>query len=194
VYAAKAENRGGIAKCSANLVLEGETGVEHVVCFQMILIAKIFATAQPKSGAAPTFVKTIQPVSGVSAGQLIRLDAKISGNPPIDVKWYRDGEEVQPDITHKIIQENDVYTLLILEASAIDRGVYDCVAISSAGEARCRTSVDIKPANGRRRSSGSSQISPPKVQEPLQSLTASEGQSVSFRTRVSEVSSKYRTT
>lgn len=135
-------------------------------------------------------MKTIQPVSGVSAGQLIRLDAKISGQAPIDVKWFRDGEEVQPDITHKILVENDVYTLLILEATPIDRGVYDCVATSAAGEARCRTSVDIKAANGRRRSSGSSQIAAPKIQESLQSLVAAEGQSVSFRTRVSEVNSE----
>ena len=102
-------------------------------------------TAEPKSGGAPAFVKTIQPVSGASAGQLIRLDAKITGSPPIEVQWLRDGEEVVPDITHKVLIEDDVYTLLILEATAIDRGVYDCVATNTAGEARCRTSVEFEP-------------------------------------------------
>lgn len=134
-------------------------------------------------------MKTIQPVSGASAGQLIRLDAKINGNQPMQVKWLRDDEEVVPDITHKLLKENDMYTLLILEATAIDRGVYDCVATNSFGEARCRTSVDIKPTNGRRRSSGAAQ-NPPNVQEPLQSVTAVEGQSVTFKTKISEVNSK----
>lgn len=97
---------------------------------------------------------------------------------------------MQPDITHKLLKENDMYTLLILEATAIDRGVYDCVATNMIGEARCRTSVDIKAANGRRRSSGSAQANPPKIQESLQSVTAGEGQSVTFRTRISEVDSK----
>ena len=134
-------------------------------------------------------MKTIQPVSGASVGQLIRLDAKITGSPPIEVQWLRDGEEVVPDITHKVLKENDVYTLLILEATAIDRGVYDCVATNAAGEARCRTSVDIKAANGRRRSSAS-QVNPPTMQEPLQSVSAVEGKSVTFKTRISEVDSK----
>lgn len=135
-------------------------------------------------------MKTIQPVSGAAAGQLVRLDARIAGSPPLHVKWLRDGEEVQPDITHKLLQEKDVHTLLILEATAVDRGVYDCIVTNAAGEARCRTTVDIKAANGRRRSSGSAQASPPKIEEPLKSVTAAEGQSVSFRTRISEVASE----
>lgn len=36
-----------------------------------------------------------------------------------------------------------MHTLLILEASAIDRGVYDCVAKNAAGEAHCRSTVDF---------------------------------------------------
>ena len=101
-------------------------------------------------------MKTIQPISGASAGQLIRLNAKITGSPPIEVQWLRDGEEVVPDITHKTFKENDVYSLLILEATAIDRGVYDCVATNTAGEARCRTSVDFEPVRVSMRSYASS--------------------------------------
>ena len=116
----------------------------------------LFLTAAPKRGGAPAFVKTIQPVSGASAGQLIRLDAKITGSPPIEVQWLRDGEEVVPDITHKTFKENDVYSLLILEATAVDRGVYDCVATNTAGEARCRTTVDFEPVRVSMRSYASS--------------------------------------
>ena len=133
----------------------------------LILNSFVFLTAASKIGAAPAFVKTIQPISGASAGQLIRLDAKITGSPPIEVQWLRDGEEVVPDITHKTFKENDVYTLLILEATAVDRGVYDCVATNTAGEARCRTTVDFEPLRVSMRSYASSRATSMQAVKPL---------------------------
>lgn len=143
-----------------------------------------------KTTKAPTFTKTIQPVSGAQVGQLIRLDAKISSPPPLQVKWFRDGEEITPDITHKIITEGDMHTLLILEASPMDRGVYECVATSKTGESRCRTTVDIKQVEGRRRSSASARAVAPEILQPLQSLATEEGKPVSFSTKVSQVNGK----
>jgi hypothetical protein len=151
--------------------------------------------APSQSITAPKFLKTIQPVTHASAGQLIRLDAKISGSPPIDVKWYRDGIEVQPDMTHKLIQENDVHTLLILESNPSDRGVYDCIAVNATGEARCRTSVDIKATAGYRRPlmSSLSQMVPSQIQEPSQRLTAHEEKQTYVPTRTWEAKGEFET-
>lgn len=186
VYAARAENRGGIAKCSANLVLEGE----YFSPLEFWTNVTYFFAEPIKTTKAPTFTKTIQPVSGASVGQLIRLDAKIASASPLQVKWFRDGEEITPDITHKVITEGDMHTLLILEASPMDRGVYECVAKSKTGESRCRTTVDIKPVEGRRRSSASARAVAPEILQPLQSLVAEEGKPVSFSANVSQVNSK----
>lgn len=71
VFSVFAENRGGTAKCSANLVVE-----EH--------------RRQPgRNGIVPpNFITTIQNTT-VKIGQLMRFDAKISGTKPIDVYWLK---------------------------------------------------------------------------------------------------------
>ena len=63
-----ASNRGGKAKCSANLVVERkqERGV----------------------AAPPNFVQTIQDTT-VKAGKLARFDAKLAGTKPMDVYWLK---------------------------------------------------------------------------------------------------------
>lgn len=70
VFAAVAENRGGRAKCSANLVVQERR--------------------QPGRGGVvpPSFVNTAQSTA-VKAGQLARFDARIAGTKPLDVYWLK---------------------------------------------------------------------------------------------------------
>lgn len=49
-----------------------------------------------------------------------------------------------PDIRFKVLEEDDIYTLLIIEAFAEDAGAYECVAINQAGEARCQAQVQVE--------------------------------------------------
>ena len=42
---------------------------------------------------------------------------------------------------YKMLEDQDVYTLLILEPSAADSGSYECVSINKNGEARCQGQV-----------------------------------------------------
>ena len=69
IFAVVAENRGGGAKCSANLVVEEKrTGRSGLV--------------------PPSFLSTIQALN-VPSGQLARFDAKLSGTQPLDVYWLK---------------------------------------------------------------------------------------------------------
>jgi hypothetical protein len=115
VFAVIAENRGGTAKCSANLVVEErrKTGRSGVI--------------------PPSFVSTIQDAS-VSAGQLARFDARITGTKPIDVYWLKDGKKITPNIKYKMLEEDSVFTLLVIETYQEDSGKYECVAINGGGE------------------------------------------------------------
>jgi len=155
-------------------------------------------------------MKTIQPVRG-AAGSLIRLDARIKGAKPIQVQWLQDGEQVPHDMTHKTVEEDDLFTLLILEASSMDRGIYECVAVNAVGEAKCEATVDVIPAGGRS-GSGSAATSPPvsgvtsprsqsqtispgqikkpEVIEKLKNITVHEGKEVVFKTRVANTNGK----
>lgn len=169
---------------------------------------------KPGKGSAPSFIKTIQPVSA-QVGQLVRLDVRISGSPPLEVHWIRDGEEVLPDITHKLVQEGDLHTLLILEASPLDKGVYDCVVFNKSGEVRCTATVDIRQgdksssesskqgqlasgpqtlapaASSSSPGSSSTPVSPPQVVEPLKDITVQEGKMAVFKARVTNASSEF---
>lgn len=70
VFAVIAENRGGKAKCSANLLVEERKQVGR------------------KGPGPPSFLSTMQG-SVVKAGQLVRFDVKISANKPLDVYWLK---------------------------------------------------------------------------------------------------------
>ncbi|CAN8024063.1 unnamed protein product, partial [Ixodes persulcatus] len=173
VFSVKAENRGGSAKSSANLVVEERR--------------------EQRSGVAPpNFTKTIQDVS-VKAGKLVRLDAKVSGSKPFDVYWLKNGKKVTPDVSHKIIEEENQYTLLILEAQVeSDSGSYECVAINSAGEARCQAHVLVEGAKPKTpptspKDAPGGDAKPPTVTEPLKPLAVKEGQSAVFRCKIPAV-------
>lgn len=101
----------------------------------------------PKSTGAPTFLKTLQPTRG-TVGSLIKLDVRVKGAKPIQVHWLMDGDELQDDMTHKTVEEDDLFTLLILEASSMDKGIYEVIAVNSIGEARCQATVDVVPVGG----------------------------------------------
>ena len=70
VFSVVAENRGGSAKCSANLVVEerrkhGRGGV-----------------------IPPSFLTTVQDTN-IAVGQLARFDARVTGTKPLDVYWLK---------------------------------------------------------------------------------------------------------
>lgn len=168
VFSVVAENRGGTAKCSANLVVQerrrGGRGGK----------------------VPPSFVNTAQNTT-VPTGQLVRFDARINGTKPLDVYWLKDGKKITPDIRYKTLEEDEIYTLLIIEAVPEDAGKYECVAINNAGEARCEAECIVQQP-----SSPQKQAKPttpgaekaPTIVEPLRDQSIKEGKAVSFRCKI----------
>ncbi|GIY11090.1 titin, partial [Caerostris extrusa] len=170
VFSVKAENRGGSAKSSANLVVEERK--EAV-----------------RGTIPPSFVRTIQDTTA-KIGQLVRLDAVIAGSKPLDVYWLKNGKKVVQDITHKTLEEEDKYTLMILEATGDDGGSYECVAINKVGEARCQASVQVQAAASPKAKAATPKktdknIKAPECVEPLKDATVKESQPAVFRCRFS---------
>ncbi len=48
-----------------------------------------------------------------------------------------------PDIRFKMLAEEGVYTLLIIEALPQDAGTYECIAKNQRGESRCRATLSV---------------------------------------------------
>lgn len=194
MFSVKAENRGGAAKSSTNLIVEREF---HLIVFDGILpvllltvnLFFILATKEQKAIEPPKFERTLQDLT-VKSGQLARLDAKVTGTKPLQVFWARNGQEVKPDITHKLLEEDDVHTLLILEVTPEDNGTYECVAVNMAGEARCQSKTVVEVSTVRDTTHVTQVALPPQVIEPLKGVIVPEGQSALFCTRISNVLGK----
>lgn len=167
IFSVIAENRGGTAKCSANLVVEERKRQGHGGIIP------------------PSFVQTVQDCV-VKVGQLARFDTRITGTKPIDVYWLSNGKKVAANMKYKILEEDNLYTLLIIEASPEDVGKYECVAMNSAGEARCEADCIVqttaKPQSSKPSTPGTEKI--PTIAEPLKNQSVLEGSSVIFKTRV----------
>lgn len=145
------------------------------------------------------------------SGQFVRLDAKINTvGPATTVYWLKNGAKIEADITRKMIDDEDLHTLLILEAKSEDAGNYECVAVNAAGEARCQCRVEVSAPSGAPSTpaivsagqaeqtatgtavSGDSKSAPasPAFVEQLQPQVVSEGQSCTFRCRIKSSPSK----
>lgn len=105
---------------------------------------------------------------------------------------FQNGKKITSDIRYKTLEEDNVYTLLIIEAFPEDTGKYECVAINSAGEARCDAQLLVQQPSSATPSKtqpfkpatpGTEQA--PSVVEPLKGQVIREGQAVAFRCKIS---------
>jgi len=86
------------------------------------------------------------------------------------------------------LEEDNTYTLLILETVPEDTAKYECVAINSAGEARCEAECNVRGPQSPTKVA--KPITPtaekaPTILEPLKNQTIKEGTSVAFACRIS---------
>lgn len=102
IFAVVAENRGGGAKCSANLVVEEKrTGRSGLV--------------------PPSFLSTIQALT-VPSGQLARFDAKLTGTQPLDVYWLKVDQffkHIYDIYTRRLRLKLDLGNLLVTHVSQV---------------------------------------------------------------------------
>ncbi|XP_059930646.1 titin-like isoform X2 [Gadus macrocephalus] len=91
--------------------------------------AELLVTAET---APPNFVQRLQSLT-VRQGSQVRLDVRVTGIPTPVVKFYREGAEIQSSPDFTIVQEADLYSLLIAEAFPEDSGTYSVNAANSSG-------------------------------------------------------------
>ncbi|CAL8342165.1 unnamed protein product [Arctogadus glacialis] len=91
--------------------------------------AELLVTAET---APPNFIQRLQSLT-VRQGSQVRLDVRVTGIPTPVVKFYREGAEIQSSPDFKIVQEADLYSLLIAEAFPEDSGTYSVNAANSSG-------------------------------------------------------------
>lgn len=100
----------------------------------------------------------------------------------------QNGKKVLPDIRYKTLEEDNTYTLLILETVPEDSTKYECVAINKAGEARCEAECTVRgpqsPTAKPSQPSTPGVEKAPGVAEPLRDQTIKEGTAVAFACKI----------
>ncbi|XP_023650724.1 myotilin isoform X1 [Paramormyrops kingsleyae] len=112
-------------------------------------------------GVAPTFVKRLHNIS-TEKGQLVVLECRIRGTPPLQVSWYRENERIIDSADFRILRKKatstsvpgkcatpsppkaeELCTLVITEAYPEDSGIFKCTASNQFGEVYCSALLEV---------------------------------------------------
>ncbi|XP_036344439.1 muscle M-line assembly protein unc-89-like, partial [Rhagoletis pomonella] len=66
----------------------------------------------------------------VEAGHNVRISCAVGG-PELSVKWFKDGRQLERDATHRIINNNNILALEVVNTTILDSGEYTCVVANS---------------------------------------------------------------
>uniref|UniRef100_H2YNK3 Ig-like domain-containing protein n=1 Tax=Ciona savignyi TaxID=51511 RepID=H2YNK3_CIOSA len=131
---------------------------------------------------APKFVQELRNCI-VIAGDTAKFTVRATGRPAPEVTWYKEGITVTPSFKYKILNDEDQYTLAVVEVEATDAGEYTCEATNENGT--FRTTATLQVDNKAEMPEPSAPIaSAPAIVEPMQDFITREGQSARFQCKV----------
>ncbi|XP_053922168.1 palladin [Cuculus canorus] len=104
--------------------------------------------------SAPIFTKELQNTTA-SEGQVVVLECRVRGPPPIHVKWFRQGVEIQDSPDFRILQKKprsttepeEICTLVIAETFPEDSGLFTCTATNEHGSVTSSAQLTVCSAN-----------------------------------------------
>ncbi|XP_070764686.1 palladin isoform X2 [Enoplosus armatus] len=98
----------------------------------------------------PIFTKLLQDAQA-SEGQVVVLECRVRGSPPLQVRWYRQGEEILDSPDFRILQKKprsaaepeEICTLVIAEAFPEDGGLFCCTASNPYGSINSTAQLSV---------------------------------------------------
>ncbi|XP_028613568.1 palladin isoform X3 [Grammomys surdaster] len=102
----------------------------------------------------PVFTKELQNTAA-SEGQVVVLECRVRGAPPLQVRWFRQGTEIQDSPDFRILQKKprstaepeEICTLVIAESFPEDAGIFTCSATNDYGSVTSTAQLVITSAN-----------------------------------------------
>uniref|UniRef100_A0AAQ6A1F5 Palladin n=1 Tax=Amphiprion ocellaris TaxID=80972 RepID=A0AAQ6A1F5_AMPOC len=88
-----------------------------------------------------------------SEGQVVVLECRVRGSPPLQVRWYRQGNEILDSPDFRILQKKprsaaeseEICTLVIAEAFPEDGGLFSCTASNPYGSVNSTAQLTVTP-------------------------------------------------
>ncbi|XP_067838553.1 palladin isoform X3 [Heptranchias perlo] len=105
--------------------------------------------------SSPVFTKVLQDITA-SEGQVVVLECRVKGTPPVKVQWLRQGTEIEDSPDFRILQKKprsavepaeEICTLVIAETFAEDAGRFTCTATNASGTVSCSAQLTLCPGN-----------------------------------------------
>uniref|UniRef100_A0A2C9KQJ6 Ig-like domain-containing protein n=1 Tax=Biomphalaria glabrata TaxID=6526 RepID=A0A2C9KQJ6_BIOGL len=132
----------------------------------------------PADNDDPKFVVPPESVT-IQEGEPVKFSCRVTGTQPVDVFWYREGEEVEEfeeseDV--EISNSGDKYNITLYNISKAMAGQYMCIALNEKGKATQYLVVTVK--------SNKHDLKKPEFIKGLKDVEVTEGQSVKFRVKV----------
>ncbi|CDW54859.1 I-set domain containing protein [Trichuris trichiura] len=97
----------------------------------------------PVGPAAPYFVKELKHQL-LKIGSTVSFECRVTGIPPPQVSWSKDGKQLQPSSKMEYDTENGICVLTISLLLAEDIGEYRCTAVNVHGQASTAASILYK--------------------------------------------------
>uniref|UniRef100_A0A8C2YST3 Palladin n=1 Tax=Chinchilla lanigera TaxID=34839 RepID=A0A8C2YST3_CHILA len=102
----------------------------------------------------PVFTKELQNTMA-SEGQVVVLECRVRGAPPLQVQWFRQGIEIQDSPDFRILQKKprstaepeEICTLVIAETFPEDAGIFTCSARNDFGSVTSTAQLVVTSAN-----------------------------------------------
>ncbi|XP_042556043.1 palladin isoform X2 [Dipodomys spectabilis] len=102
----------------------------------------------------PVFTKELQNTAA-SEGQVVVLECRVRGAPPLQVQWSRQGIEIQDSPDFRILQKKprstaepeEICTLVIAETFPEDAGIFTCSATNEYGSVTSTAQLVVTSAN-----------------------------------------------
>ncbi|KAF6120492.1 myosin light chain kinase [Phyllostomus discolor] len=158
-YTCLAENPLGQVSCSAQVTVHEKKSDGK---------REFLLPAAASKPAAPRFLQGLSDLR-VMDGSQVTMTVQVSGNPPPEVIWLHNGNEIQESEDFHFEHRGTRHSLCIQEVFPEDTGTYTCEAWNSAGEVRTQAVLTVQePQDG---------TQPWFISKP-RSVTASLGQSV----------------
>ncbi|XP_062380847.1 myotilin isoform X2 [Sardina pilchardus] len=141
-----------ISPCSrepaSSTVIQQDSGQGQALCNNPQ--RNLSPSCSHQAGVAPTLVKSLHDMSTVK-GQLVVLECRLRGTPPLQVLWYREDEQIVDSADFRILRKKasstsvpeELCTLVITEAIPEDSGIFKCIAGNQFGTISCSCFVEV---------------------------------------------------
>ncbi|XP_064926575.1 myosin light chain kinase, smooth muscle isoform X2 [Columba livia] len=104
---------------------------------------------EPQDGIQPWFISKPRSVTA-APGQNVLISCAIAGDPFPTVHWFKDGQEIMPGMTCEILQNEDIFTLILRNVQSHHAGQYEIQLRNQVGECSCQVSLMLRESSASR--------------------------------------------